>query len=296
MKSLLFFILILALGCGGQAVDLKLATYHITRLDTHIPETRKERLRTVLRTLDADIIAFQDILSRTTLESILPEGHHIGIVDAPDSVRKLALAVRHPLAISDVKLLFPEDVYNNAFPGQRDLLEARVEGYGHRFTVLVHHAKSRTGDPEQTEPQRVRAAELMVGYLTSRVRTDRVIVLGNFNDTPDDRALQILASGRIDPPQNKGPDVFLHNTTRPLSAQNHGSYGYFRHPADPGAPTFDPNAPGAGDILLFDHILVSMNLKPHVVNTGIFNQTIAIRGPDSLLTSEHIPVWSLLRF
>ena len=216
-------------GCGGpQPAEIKLATYNIYWLDDGIGDEREQRLQTVIKELDADIIGFQEIQSKSALENILPDNYEIGMIDDPDELQELALAVRKPLEITGFKMVFPEEVDDNAFPRKRDLLQAYVEGYGRRFIVLVHHAKSRSGGRIQTNERREASATMMAQYLVSRVKYDQVILLGDFNDNPDDRSVNILEYGSPDAPAgiDETPDTFLFNTTEALLDQDYCYYGY----------------------------------------------------------------------
>jgi endonuclease/exonuclease/phosphatase family metal-dependent hydrolase len=331
-KYVCLFFLMLYTGCGEQSTSIKVATYNIYWLDDGILEARKMRLQAVIRELNADIIGFQEIQSRAALENILPEGYDIGMIDDAEELQEVALAVRKPFVLRDVKMVFPEDVYDQAFPKKRDLLEARVEGYGHLFTVFVHHAKSRSGGRLQTDIQREQAAELMMRYLSSRIKHDRILVLGDFNDNPDDRSLNILEYGDAATPggvDNK-PDTFLFNVTEDLLNRDVCSYGYNYLYEKIETPTFDPVVKGARDennlwrgkphdfmndvkikTILFDQILVSLNLKEYVQDVGVFDRASAVAGErssvhfqgDQLIytkrgdfASDHVPVWAVLKF
>ncbi|MFQ5824908.1 MAG: hypothetical protein ACE5JB_12695, partial [bacterium] len=63
--------------------------------------------------------------------------------------------------------------------------------------------------------------------------------------------------------------------------------------------------------ILFDQILVSMNLKKYVMDFGVLNHAVAIHGEPSKikfiddelvyknrgsLASDHVPVWTILKF
>ena len=145
-----------------------------------------------LREYQPDIIGFQEIQSRSALENILPEEYAIGILDDQEELQELAIAVRRPFEIASVKMVFPEEVHNKAFPRKRDLLEVQVSGFGQLFTVLVHHAKSRSGGRMDTDDRRELAARMVMQFLKSRVSQDQVILMGDFNDNPDNESLKII--------------------------------------------------------------------------------------------------------
>ena len=329
--SLLLFLLLFG-ACGSQPAEIKVATYNIYWLDDGISDVRKQRLQKVIDELDADIIGFQEIQSKSALENILPDNYTIAMMDDPEEFQEIALAVREPLEVTDIKMVFPEEVHDMAFPRKRDLLQLYVEGYGRRLTVLVHHAKSRSGGRIETNPRREESAKMIMRYLTSRVKYDKVIVLGDFNDNPDDRSLNILEYGSVDAPAgiDKMADTFLFNTSEKLLDQDYCSYGYNYLYDKIETGTFELRVDGARaennkwrgkphdfmkDVkiktILFDQILVSQNLKDHVVDAGILNISEAVTGIRSRIqitsdtltyttrgtfASDHVPVWTILKF
>ena len=206
-----FYISVLLVGCGAHATTIKVATYNIYWLDDEISSARRDRLQQVIRELDADIIAFQEIQSRSALVNILPDHYEIGILDDEEELQELAIAVRHPLAIASLKMIFPEERHEKGFPRKRDLLEAQVEGFGQLFTVLVHHAKSRSGGRVKTDERRVTASTMIMQFLTSRVSQDLIILMGDFNDNPDDQSVNVLEYGvtHVENGIDKKPDTFF---------------------------------------------------------------------------------------
>jgi endonuclease/exonuclease/phosphatase family metal-dependent hydrolase len=332
MTRRLLILLIVLAGCSSPPSSIKIATYNIYWLDEGISEARRDRLRQVILELDADFIGFQEIQSRAALENILPDNYEIGILDDRDELQELAIAVRRPFELFTLKMVFPEEVNEKAFPRKRDLLEAQVEGFGQLFTVLIHHAKSRAGGRAKTDERRVLASTMVMRFLTSRVNQDRIILMGDFNDNPDDQSVNILeygsgeASGGID----DKPDSFLYNVTESLLEKNHCSYGYNYLYEDWTEPTFDPVVKGSRDennkwrgkdhdfvkdvkikANLYDQILVSQNLKTRVMDSGIFTGASAVVGKRSSIrvqgneityrkrgdfASDHVPVWTVLQF
>ena len=325
-------ILLLFFACGPQPAEIKIATYNIYWLDDGISAARQERLQTVIDKLNADIIGFQEIQSKSALERILPDDYTIGMLDDPEERQELAIAVREPYEITDLKMVFPEKVHDQAFPRKHDLLQAYVEGYGRRLIFLVHHAKSRSGGRAKTDLRRESSSTMIASYLTSRVKYDHIVLLGAFNDNPDDRSLNILEYG--DPDALGGiddtPDAFLFNTSEALLDSNYCSYGYNYLYDKIESDIFDPMVSGARaennkwrgkphnfmrDVkvkaILFDQILVSRNLKNHVLSSGIFTHAEAVKGTRSRIrfagdeivyttrgdfASDHVPVWTILKF
>ena len=332
MRCRVLIALILFFACGPRPAEIKVATYNIYWLDDGISDARKTRLQQVVRELDADIIGFQEIRSKAALARILPDNYAIGMMDDPDAVQELALAVRAPFEITDLKMVFPEKVHDRAFPQTNDLLQAYVEGYGRRFIALVHHAKSRAGGRAKTDARREESARMIARYLSSRVKYDHIVLLGDFNDNPDDRSLNILESGDPHAPAgiDDAPDAFLYNTSEALLERDYCSHGYNYLYGKIESDSFDPTVPGARaennkwrgkphdflrDVkvkaILFDQILVSQNLREHVHASGVFTRAEAVRGNRSRIrlsgdevvytnrgtfASDHVPVWTILKF
>ncbi len=312
--------------------SLKIATYNIYFLDGGISEARRQHLRQVLAELDADVIAFQEINDPAALRNILPDGYAVAMIDDPNEVQELALAVRAPLRIRGYRYAFPDSSYDDAFPRSRDLLQVEAEGLGRTWVFLVHHAKSRRGGRWRNDARRERATALMVDYIRRNLRGRSVVILGDFNDNPDDRSVNILEYGDRNAPAgiDTMPDAFLFNATEALLAQEYASYGYHALYGEVEQDTFPPAVPGSRaennrwrgrehdyyrDVqikaILFDQILVSSDLRDAVAAAGVFHRSVAVRGEPSRirfddgrlvytrrgsLASDHVPVWVALRW
>lgn len=322
---------LLSATVAADSPTIKVATYNIAFLDADISSQRKANLQKVLEDLDADIIGFQEIDDHAALENILSEDYQIVMIDDPRERQELALAARKPFQIISQGMIFPDTTYDSQFPGSRDLLEVRLGGYGYELVVLVYHAKSRWGGREKTDFRREGAAEMIVNYIRSQLSGKSVMMLGDFNDNPDDRSLNILEFG--DPGARGGiddhEDTFLYNATEPLLEKDYCSFGYHYFYANrTTGSTFDPAVTGSRqennkwrDIphdyvqdvkikeVLLDQILLSLNLKDFVRKVGVFNEIIAIQGKPSRirfaegellhiyrgdLPSDHVPVWVTL--
>ncbi len=310
----------------GLAKPLKIATYNIYFLVDDISPERKAHLQSVIEHLDADVIAFQEIKDVAALRNILGPEYRIAMVDDPHEVQDLALAVRTPLEIIAARTVFPSESYDFQFPRSRDLLEVRVGAMGHQLVFLVHHAKSRRGGRMQTDARREAAAEMIVGYIQSKLADNLVVLLGDFNDNPDDRSVNILEYGDPQAPAgiDTSEDTFLYNVTESLMELDYCSYGLSYRLAGQQVENFDPAVPGAREennkwrgknydyyqdvkikAILIDQILVSQNLKPYVKGVGIYNRGDAVVGEPSQisfkggfhyvekgsLASDHAPVW-----
>lgn len=333
MRLLLISIMLtLVFNAVSNAQKLKFATYNMYFLDDGISDQRRSNLVAVIDKLDADVIGFQEVKNPVALENILPQNYTIAMIDDTTEVQEVALAVRTPLKIQSYKYVFPDTSLNDAFPRSRDLLQVEVGGYGKEFVFLVNHFKSRYGGRVETDERRVEATSMIVDYIRQNLINKNVILMADFNDDPDDRSLNILEYG--DPQAVGGidemDDSFLFNTTEQLVARNYCSFGLNYIYADVQSDTFDARIPGSREEnnkwrdreydfykdvkvkeILFDQILISLNLKSYFINSGVFNGSEAVRGKPSKikfvedgviytvrgsLASDHLPVWAVLKF
>jgi endonuclease/exonuclease/phosphatase family metal-dependent hydrolase len=325
----LFFLTLLHIAFSQS---IRVATYNIYFLDAGITSERKARIDSVISELNADIIAFEEINNEAALKNILTDEYAIAMIDDPAEVQEVALAVRKPYQIISTKFLFSEKKYDSAFPRSRDCLEVGVRIGEKTIYFLVQHYKSRRGGRIQTDIQRSEASSLIVTYIKKKRANDHVIVLGDFNDNPDDRALNILeygdekAVGGID----SLPDTFLHNTSEALLERDMVSHGLGYTYAKSKSTTYSTVVAGSRnennrfrgkeydyykDVkikdTLLDQILISQNLKPFVLNAGIFINSAAVSGKMSKIkftkqglvytfrgdfASDHVPVYLDLKF
>ncbi len=333
MKLLAPLICIMFISGTSKAVEpIKIATYNIFFLDDGINAERKANLQAVLEKLDADIIGFQEINDPAALENILGTDYQIAMIDDPQEVLELALAVRKPFRIVAQKYAFPDPSLDFAFPRSRNLLQVDVEGRGYQMTFLVHHAKSRSGGRFNNDERREDASKLITDYIRNELSGKNVILLGDFNDNPDDKSLNILEYGDENAPGgiDTTGDTFLFNATEQLIQKDICSYGYsFIYRDSTIAEMFNPVVAGSRaennkwrgiehdyfkDVkikaVLLDQILVSLNLKDYVTGVSVLNTSTAVKGNRSRirftnsglvytergsLASDHIPVWITLK-
>lgn len=111
----------------------------------------------------------------------------------------------------------------------RDIMEATFQRQGKTFTVLVNHWPSRLGGEEESEPRRVAAAQTAVRIIDSLRAIDPnadVVMMGDFNDEPHNRAIHDVLDARA----YSGTGAFDHrmvNTAAPVEEEGRiGSYFY----------------------------------------------------------------------
>ena len=309
---------LLLMGSVAWSAEVRVATYNIKFLSTNVQQEgdRLAKLREVIDLLDADVIGLQEIADRAALALVFPpQEWHLVIDDDSADAQDVALAVRKPFSVlglppdldaDDPHFLF-SSASNDLFPNRRDVLavEVQVPNDPATFVVMVIHAKSRVGGRASTDARREDAARALVRVLERDFDDKDVILLGDFNDNPDDRSLNILETG--DPNAPAGPEEiegpFLLNLTEPLVAADQVSFG--RGPSDvvgevitttdPGSRARNNQARGTnantGDIL-FDQILIPVRMRDRYVSGSItiFNHRVALKGTAPTRASDHLPV------
>lgn len=311
------------------ATEVRVASYNIRFLSTDVAAQgdRLANLRDVIERLDADVIGLQEIGSRSALELLFPvDRWHLVIDDDREEEHHLAMAVRRPLAplgihggnADDEDYLFPDPRLDYLFPERRDVLavEIALPETVQTLTVMTHHAKSRYGGRQRTEVVRVGEACLLVDLLRERYAARPFVLLGDFNDNPDDRSLNILETGdqRAEAGKSTAPGAFLVNLMEPLLAEGRVSWGRTKEnlTADGNrVETIDPTARRRNhesrampdsesqrpDVqysdILFDQILIPPRLLPWVVpaSVRVFDHPAAVRADYFRnMASDHLPV------
>jgi len=305
---------------------VRVATYNIKFLNASIPEERANRIKEVIKKLDADVIGLQEIDDRAALERVFSKDDWYLVIDDKSKQKQdLAVAVRKPFKVVNLKgdpknnqsagdgdFLFPEKTLESEFPDRRDVLvvEVQIPQEGNKtFFVMVHHAKSRLTGRNNTEPRRMAAARMMLKALETQYDEKNFVLLGDFNDNGDDRSLNILETG--DPfaavmmEETEGP--FLINLCEPLLKENRVSHGRRETDIVGGKiNTVDPNSRkrnfdahgtdiNTGDIL-FENMLIPVHMKGNSTSPArVFDDPSGVLG-GAKRASDHLPVYADFAF
>ena len=311
---------LLPAAASAQEQTVRVASYNIRFLSTNVTSqgNRLEKLRNVVAALDADVIGLQEIADRAALALVFPPADwHIVIDDDSGDSQDVAVVVRKPFRVlgltndldaDDGHFLFPTSADNSSFPNRRDVLFVEVglpSPSAETFFVLVNHWKARSEGRHTTEPRRVSAARALVGALRDRFDDRDYVVLGDFNDNPDDRSLNVLETGDSNAAggaeEVDGP--FLINLMEPLVAADHVSHGRTSgdvdgdrvETVDAGSRDRNNDARGTdvntGDIL-FDQLLIPVGMRGKYVSGSakVFDREVAVRGNNNNRASDHLPV------
>ena len=223
-------------GAGGNGC-LVLATYNLEnycradrmtgegyRSDYPKPEAEKLALRSVIRRLNADVLALQEMGGWPYLEELRrdlrAEGldyPHAALVEAQDADRHVALLSRPPF----LKVV-PHPDLEFAYRGgtervKRGLLEATIPAPGGGLTLYVVHLKSHltehADDPEaagRRTAESVAIRDCILRHFKDPGRA-RFVVMGDFNDPRGSAALlriekrgQVQVSWRLPAADTRG--------------------------------------------------------------------------------------------
>ncbi len=202
----------------ARAETLTVATYNIEnytstnrmvedrfRPDYPKQEKSKAALREVIKAMDADVLALQEIGGAAYLEELrldlategidYPYGH---VLVAADSERRIAVLSRRPLlAVKDhADLKF--EYFDESVPVRRGLLEVSVALGEGAITLFVVHLKSRLterGDDPSSASLRAGEAVAVRDRILERCPDPQIssfLVLGDFNDLRPNRPLRAI--------------------------------------------------------------------------------------------------------
>lgn len=218
LRLLRYLLLNLLVGLAGAAETLTVATYNLEnygladrmtaegfRKDYPKPEAEKLALRRVIRAVNADVLALQEMGGQAFLDELRrdlkAEGldyPHAALATAADADRHVALLSKRPL-----RAVRTHDALEFAYFGakervKRGLLEVTVSTPGGDVTLFVLHLKSRfteRADDPQSAIRRAGEATAIRDVVLQRFPTPasaRFIVLGDCNDGKTSRALSHL--------------------------------------------------------------------------------------------------------
>ena len=111
----------------------------------------------------------------------------------------------------------------------RDILHAVLEDRdGEKLHVLINHWPSRGGGIEASEPKRVVAARTLAKAIERIYRREpapRIVVLGDFNDTPSDRSIREVLDAEFYPaPSGEYDAAKIYNLASGKARAGQGSF------------------------------------------------------------------------
>jgi predicted extracellular nuclease len=167
-------------------------------------ETTRKNTAQVIRDLDVDVCSLMEVESRPVLQNFFLERlpgtntfknyPHLMLIDGNDTVRGIDVALASRFPIRNLRS-HVDDSENGELIFSRDCLEAEVVHPSGSIWLLINHFKSKAnGSAAKNNQKRRRQAECVAQILAQNydLQRDRVIVAGDFNDTPDSEPLSPL--------------------------------------------------------------------------------------------------------
>lgn len=242
------------------------------------PEAAKTALRRIIRAMNPDLLAVQEIGGPEFLEELRRDLAHDGIrfphtawLDGPDPHRRVAVLSKLPIEtilaerrlVTGFELPSPNDTEAVV---NRGLLGVRVRVNGRPVELYTLHLKSRlTRDKRDPRSERERLAESeTIRAALHRAGIDRpgrlALVAGDFNDGPNSRVLTRFAA----PPE--------HTPLVRLEPKDHRGETH----------TYRNDRKGLAD--RSDYIFVTPALAEHIVRHQVVDRF------DAALASDHRPL------
>ena len=170
------------------------------------PETEKQALRAVIRALDADVLALEEMGPRPYLEELQHDLAGDGlaypyaeVLEASDDARHVAVLSRRPFVAvtKHTDLTFP--YFGARETVKRGLLEVRFATEAGEVTVFIVHLKSRFTDRADDPNSALRrlgeatAVRDRVLKIFPEPQTARFLIVGDCNDSAGSKPLRVLA-------------------------------------------------------------------------------------------------------
>ena len=302
---------------------IRIATYNIQYFSAQaaLKGDRLTKLRKVMADMKPDVVAVEEVADREAMDLLFPKDKWQTVIDDDsDDSQDVAITVRRPFRIEgvaadldadDKDFVAPEPELEAYFPHRRDALVVHVVPQRAKkvLTVIAVHEKARVGGRKLTDARREGASRILVERLKRNYAGQNIVLLGDFNDTPDDASIHILETGDVHSAggMQQPAENFMVDLCAPLYAKNMVSEGAssYRLDSDDGlVNNVYPESRRRNDNgrlrdvdsgpLLIDQILVTKSIEPAVVpgSTTIFRKPIALQGNHDTKASDHLPVYT----
>lgn len=225
----LLMVVCMLVAAPAHAEALRVMTFNIRTItnDDGVNqwEQRRELVVVMLRAEQPDVIGMQELIKRQGDEIVaklpqyawLGEGRRGGEDDEHMGVfyRKDRLRVRDSgnFWLSDTPEVPGSITWGNIYPRMVTWAQFERLADGATFTLFNTHLPYR----EEDEAIRIRCAELILARLAALPESERVILTGDFNATPDSRTYEMLTANLTDAwtasPRRTGPAGTFHDFT-----------------------------------------------------------------------------------
>lgn len=167
----------------GTATTLDIVTWN---LEVFPENTNIDNLRQMIRALNAEVIAFQEIMDATAFANLahsMPE-YDVYIYDDTTEYRLAYLVDNRSITVNDSYTIFNGD--GNPFPRAPFILE--ISWQNNDYYIINNHLKAYGDnfidptDEWDEERRRALACQMLDTYIDSELTGDKVVVLGDMND------------------------------------------------------------------------------------------------------------------
>ncbi len=237
-------------------------------------QVKLKNLARVIKGIQPDIIGLAEIENRKVLEDlcahplIADQGYRIVHEESPD-MRGIDVAL---LYRSEAFRYLDHSAQRVNFPLEQDytsrdflLVAGQVKG-GENLYLIVNHWPSRRGGMEESQPRRLQVASQVRGIvdqLYGREQDANIVLMGDFNDDPDNRSITEVLKAKSNWEQKASGSLL--NLMSDLSQKE-----------DEGSLYYDNNWN------LFDQFMVSGHLLDTQSSFGYVNKSVDIFNPDWL--------------
>jgi endonuclease/exonuclease/phosphatase family metal-dependent hydrolase len=290
LGTIYWFVLVglLAAASPAAAETFTIATYNVEnyvatnrmvdgtyRQNYPKPEAEKQALRAVIRALNADVLALEEVGGRPYLAELQRDLAYEGtaypyaeLIEAADTDRHVAVLSRQPFSSVTKYADLTFTYFGAKEPVKRGLLEVRFATEAGEVAVFVVHLKSRftdrTDDPNSAlrrlgEATAVRDQVLKIFPVPAAAR---FLIVGDFNDSSASKPLRALAQ--------KGTTELAE--ILPAADRSGAVWTHFYKKEEIYSAV--------------DHVLVSALLKPTVVGESAKICDV----PETAIASDHRPL------
>ncbi len=196
-----------------------------------------ENLSKVLSSMNTerlpDVIGLCEVENKTVVEHLVATNHlktanyQIVHQDSPDQ-RGIDVALLYNA--KTFKVISKEFIHvtlpNPERPQTRDVLYVKGVVKKDTLHLFVNHWPSRYGGEEKSRPNRIHVAKIVrskYDSLCKAVAQPKVLLMGDFNDHPDNASIQDILKAGTFAQTNKGT---LYNMMAAMHANKEGSYNY----------------------------------------------------------------------
>jgi len=295
LKCWLSLLMVVAGVVRAQAGEFRVAAYNVeTYLDVPTqsrPEVKspaaKAKVRESIRAADADVLALEEMGTTNALLELRASLKAEGLdypwwewVSGHDTNIHVAVLSRLPILARRPHTNDQFLLEGQRFRVSRGFAEVDVQvATNFMFTLIAAHLKSKLTVPAADQAEwRLQEARVLRGIIDARLKAEpqaRMVVLGDFNDTPDSPAIKTLM----------GRGKMRLTDTRP--AERNGDTEPNPNPRYPPRNVTWTEHYGIADTYTrIDYLLVSPAMKAYWERAGTFIPTI----PNWGIGSDHRPV------